>query len=380
MICPSVCPFEALSAQGEPVEVKLDTEKCEVCGICFSTCPASAIETIYYNVDALLNRITALKRKKGISQLVLTCQGSNTSKEKSAAELTRLGVANSLTLSLPCVGRVPPELLLKALSLGIEKIDVSLCEDKYCRFKRGSMVGTRRLLLVQTLLNQLGFKPGTLTVTKKSAKAHIDEQRCIGCGNCSYTCPFDAIKMEALGQAHIDLQACSGCGACATVCPVFAVKLEGFEYEAVSESIRKYSSLALRLKRRGAEPAILVLSCAWGDFDRDSELNRHVKNAACVRLPCAGAVDTLHVLEAFYSGFDGVFIAACKKGECKLEKGNESAENRISSLRKLLAQVNLEDRLEMCFVSPRDVGDVDERIRLFTEKIGSLTVAEAVRK
>jgi coenzyme F420-reducing hydrogenase delta subunit len=63
-----------------------------------------------------------------------------------------------------------------------------------------------------------------------------------------------------------------------------------------------------------------------------------------------------------------------------LEKGNESAENRISSLRKLLAQVNLGDRLEICFVSPKDVGDVDERIRLFTEKIGSLTVAEAVRK
>jgi coenzyme F420-reducing hydrogenase delta subunit len=99
-----------------------------------------------------------------------------------------------------------------------------------------------------------------------------------------------------------------------------------------------------------------------------------------VRLPCAGAVDTLHVLEAFYSGFDGVLIAACKKGECKLEKGNECAENRISSLRKLLAEVNLGDRLEMCFVSPKDVGDLDERIKLFTEKIDSLTVTEAVRK
>jgi coenzyme F420-reducing hydrogenase delta subunit len=63
-----------------------------------------------------------------------------------------------------------------------------------------------------------------------------------------------------------------------------------------------------------------------------------------------------------------------------LEKGNESAENRISSLKKLLAEVNLEDRLEMCFVSPRDVGDFDERIKLFSEKIGSLTATEAVRK
>ncbi|MGA9388274.1 MAG: hydrogenase iron-sulfur subunit [Candidatus Bathyarchaeia archaeon] len=380
MICPSVCPFEALSAEGEPAEVKLDTEKCEVCGICFSTCPASAIETIYYNAGALLSRIAALKRKKGIDQLVLTCQGSSALKEKRVAESEKSRVDNSLTMSLPCVGRVPPELLLRTLSLGIGKIVVSLCEDKYCRFKRGSIVGTRRLLLVQALLNQLGFKPDTLTITKRSVKAHIDDQRCIGCGNCSYTCPFDAIEMEALGSARMDLQACSGCGACATVCPVFAVKLEGFEYETVSESIRTYSSLASRMKRRNVKPAILVLSCGWSDFDRNSNQNRAVENAAYVRLPCAGAVDSLHVLEAFYSGFDGVFIAACKKGECKLEKGNETAENRISSLKKLLAEVNLEDRLEMCFVSPRDVGDLDERIKLFSEKINSLTATEAVRK
>jgi coenzyme F420-reducing hydrogenase delta subunit len=283
-------------------------------------------------------------------------------------------------MSLPCVGRVPPELLLKALSLGINKIVVSLCEDKHCRFKHGSMIGTRRLLLVQTLLSQLGFKPDTLTITKRSVKAHIDDQRCIGCGNCSYTCPFDAIKMEASGLAQIDLQACSGCGACATVCPVFAVELEGFEYETVSESIHRYSSLISRMKRRGVKPAILILSCGWSDFDRDSNQNCPVKNAAYLRLPCAGAVDTLHVLEAFHSGFDGIFIAACKKGECKLEKGNESAENRISSLKKLLAEVNLQDRLEMCFVSPRDVGDLDGRIKLFSEKIDSLTATEAVRK
>jgi coenzyme F420-reducing hydrogenase delta subunit/ferredoxin len=380
MICPSVCPFEALSARGEPAEVKLDTEKCEVCGICFSTCPASAIETIYYNIDALLSRITALKRKKGIDQLVLTCQGSDALKQKSAAESEKSHIGNSLTISLPCVGRVPPELPLKVLSLGINKIVVSLCEDKYCRFKHGSMIGTRRLLLVQRLLNQLGFKPDTLTVTKRSVKAHVDDQRCIGCGNCSYTCPYDAIKMEALGFAQIDLQACSWCGACAAVCPVFAVKLEGFEYETVSESIHKYSSSASRMKRRGVKPAILILSCVWSDFDRNSNQNRAVENAAYVKLPCAGAVDTLHVLEAFYSGFDGVFIAACKKGECKLEKGNESAENRISALKKLLAEVNLEDRLEMCFVSPKDVGDLDERIKLFSEKIDSSTATEAVRE
>jgi coenzyme F420-reducing hydrogenase delta subunit len=105
-----------------------------------------------------------------------------------------------------------------------------------------------------------------------------------------------------------------------------------------------------------------------------------MENVVFLGLPCAGRVDALHVLEAFHSGFDGVLIAACKKEECKLEKGNEKAENRISALKKLLAEVNLEDRVQICFVSPKNVGDLDEHVRLFAEKIKPLDVKKAVRK
>jgi coenzyme F420-reducing hydrogenase delta subunit len=381
LICSSVCPYDALSTEGESGQVRLDAEKCQVCGICYTICPASAIETLYYTVDPLLKYISASMGRKRQAKLILTCRGASSLDGQANRGVKEISADDSILLRLPCVGRVPSELLLKSLSLGIKKITILPCEDKHCRFKDGSKIGTRRFLVLKSLLNQLGFKPETLTVTKKSVKAHVDAYRCIGCGNCQYVCAFEAIKMEAPGVAQMDPQACSGCGACAGVCPVFAIKLDGFEYEAISQAIHSYKSLIPVMKQKTGKPVILVLPCEWSEFsDLDSSTNSTMENIVFLELPCAGGVDLLHVLEALYSGFDGVLVTACKKGDCKLEKGNEKAERRISSLKRLLAQVNLQDRVEICLVSPKNVGDLDQQIDSFVEKLNLLTVKEPVRK
>jgi coenzyme F420-reducing hydrogenase delta subunit/heterodisulfide reductase subunit C len=381
MICLSVCPFDALSTERESAKVNLDIEKCQVCGICFAACPASAIETIYYNVDPFLNYVSMAMREKGLNKLVLSCRGTGIPEKGMVMSSGKQHIDDSITVSLPCLGRVPSELLLKMLSIGIKKIVILPCEDKYCRFKDGSVIGTRRFLLIQALLNQLGFKPETLTTIKRSIKAHIDAYRCIGCGNCNYTCAYSAIKIEAPGVALVDPDACAGCGACEAVCPAFAVKLDRFEHEAISHEIRSYSSSIPKMKLQVDKPVILVLSCEWSEFsDLDSIQNHKIENVVFLELPCAGSVDALHILEAFYSGFDGVLIAACRKDECKLEKGNEKAEKRISSLKKLLAEISLEDRLEMCFVSPKNVGDLDMHIKLFAERINPSVKKKVVYK
>jgi coenzyme F420-reducing hydrogenase delta subunit/NAD-dependent dihydropyrimidine dehydrogenase PreA subunit len=376
-VCSSICPFDAISADDKTTEVKLDIEKCQVCGICSSACPASAIETIYYNADPLLKRVDRLMHNKGSNTLVLSCRGSGPSQKVITAQLEKTPLGNFVPVILPCVGRAPPELLFKALKMGIKKLVMMPCEDKYCRFKNGSMIGTRRLLLVRAMLNQLGFEPDTLSVFKRSIKAHIDSSRCIGCGNCSYTCPYDAIKMKVPRVAELNPEGCSGCGACTAVCPALAISLDGFEHESISQTIHDYSLLIPEIRMKTKKPAILVLSCQWSEFfDFDLYQNGILENAALIGLPCAGRVDDLHVLEAFYSGFGGVLIGACNKDQCKLEEGNEKAEQRIGSLKKLLAEVNLDKRLEMCSVSPRNLDDLIDQIRLFTEKLDSLPKKE----
>jgi coenzyme F420-reducing hydrogenase delta subunit/ferredoxin-like protein FixX len=372
MVCPSLCPFEAITTDEKKAEVKLDIEKCQVCGICFSACPASAIETVYYDVSSLLDYVGKAMYEKGSDSLAFTCRAASPPRKRIRSEPERRPDDDFISISLPCVGRVPPELLLKILSLGIKRITITSCQDEYCRFKDGSKVGTRRILLTRALLNQLGFKSNTLTVEKKLAKASVDSYQCIGCGDCKYTCPYDAIEIEAPGVARIDLDACSGCGACVPVCPELAIRLDGSEYEAIHELIRSYGSLIPGMRSKSGRPVILVLCCEWSEFsDLDMPHSTVMENVVLVGLPCASRADPLHVIEALDLGFDGVLIAACEKGGCKLQEGNEKAEQRASSLKKLLSQVNLENRLEICFVSPKTIGQLNKNIKSFAEKISS---------
>ncbi len=56
-------------------------------------------------------------------------------------------------------------------------------------------------------------------------KAHVDGNRCIGCGKCEEACRFDAVRLQA-GKAAVNEYACEGCGVCAYVCPADAITLE----------------------------------------------------------------------------------------------------------------------------------------------------------
>ena len=289
--------------------------------------------------------------------------------------LKNQGVKNFILLRLPCVGRVSPTFFLKALALGITRLVVIPCEEDYCRFKEGSRISTRRFLAIQNLLHQLGFGKDVFTIIRKLRKVHIDTNRCIGCGDCAYICPYDAIKIVTPGVAQINLNVCSGCGACAPVCPSIAIIPEGFEYESMSRSISNYNSFIRKMKSERKTPMVLVFCCQWSEFSaldkNQGDLSKD--NVVILEIPCSSRVDSLHILEAFYSGFDGVLIVTCKEGECKLEEGNEKAKERVLSLKKLLAQVNLENRLEICFTSPKYVGEFDTYISSFLEKIGSLS-------
>jgi len=373
-ICSSVCPLKAIATTGKKGEVKLEIEKCQVCGICVSACPASAIETVYYDSDSLINYIEKSMRETGLNRLLLTCRSNNPLPAKVREALKNQSLDEFISLRLPCVGRVAPELLLKALALGINKIAVVPCEEDYCRFKEGSRIGNRRFKLVQTLLDQLNLG-NALTVVRGLPRAHIETEKCISCGDCVDVCSNEAIQLKSSPRvAELDIDKCSGCGACVGVCPTLAISIEGFEQKTMINSISSSRLPDGMIKKRDRKPAVLVLCCQWSEFSALDEIRGSISkdNQLFMELPCAARIDSQHILEAFHTGYDGVLVAVCKKDECKLGKGNEKAERRTMALKTLLSRFKLENRLEICFASPRYPKEFKTYLDSFTKTLTKL--------
>ena len=89
--------------------------------------------------------------------------------------------------------------------------------------------------------------------------------------------------------------------------------------------------------------------CAFAAADLAGAMRiQYPPNVRIIRLPCTGKVDPLLLMKAFEQGADGVFVAGCLEGECHFLEGNLRAKKRVTYVKRLLEEVNIDpERLEM---------------------------------
>jgi coenzyme F420-reducing hydrogenase delta subunit len=372
-ICHSICPYEAIKRDTETGKVEIDLQKCQLCGICYSACPVFAIEIVYYDYASLLNYVDCMRKKVKSDTLVLMCRGNSPSTCEVEEILANQGLSirNYIPLRLPCSGRVPTEFIFKVLKSGIKNIISIQCEDAFCRFKEGTKINTRRLLLGSTILEELGFNKDALRVVKYSRKVVYETEKCVGCDKCVFICPYAAIEAEPFATPKILYDYCMGCGACALVCPHHAIQVKGFEFENV---LKRYGESARKLKAENKFPVILIFCCSWSEFSAldNPESLLFKKNAVTLEIPCFKALDPVHVVNALRSGFDGVMAVVCSAEDCKLQEGRDAAERNMTVLTDALKKLNLLERFEFLEISPRCVGDFNQKIDEFFKKIAAM--------
>ncbi len=373
-ICHSVCPYEAITRDAETGKVKIDIQKCQVCGICYSACPVFAIEMVYYDYNTLVDYVDCVRKKAKSDTLVLMCRGNSPSTcevEEILAE-QGLSVKDYVPLRLPCSGRVPTEFIFKVLKSGIKNVVSVQCEDAFCRFKEGTKINTRRLLLSKNVLEQLGFSKYAVKVVKYSRKVIYETEKCVGCDKCVFICPYAAIEAEPFATPKILYDYCMGCGACQLVCPHHAIQVKGFEFENI---LKRYEESAKKLKTEGKAPVILMFSCQWSEFraldNPESELFKK-RNAIVLEVPCFKALDPVHVVNALQNGFDGVMAVVCSAEDCKLQEGSDTAERNMAVLKDTLRKMGLQERFMLFEASPRCVGDFNQKLDEFWKQITAL--------
>jgi coenzyme F420-reducing hydrogenase delta subunit/ferredoxin len=366
MVCYSLCPFEAIDRHSEDGRVEINMEKCQVCGICYSACPVTAIQMAYYDYVELLDYVRSAALSSKARTLVLMCRGNSPTGEEIKAILARQRIhGNYIPLRVPCAGRIPADFIFNVLKEGIENIVSIQCEDKFCRMKEGTGIGTRRLLLEQAVLQQLGYPKDAVSVVKFSRKAVWESKECVGCGKCYFICPFEAIKAGPYSSPQVLESECVGCGACQMVCPHKAIQVQGYEYDRVLAS---YAAAAKQAT--GAGPKVLILSCQWSEYSAlDYPEQFRGKNAMVLEMPCVKGLDPMHVANALHAGFDGVMAVYCAESDCKLPKGRDTAERQIDVLRNYLKAEGLLDRFETHEHSPRCKGEFTEKFNEFCQRI-----------
>ena len=123
-------------------------------------------------------------------------------------------------------------------------------------------------------------------------------------------------------------------------------------------------------------PKIVCFSCAfgWGYLaDKRTEVST-IDNL--ISTACVGKIDSVHILEAFKAGADGVLLLGCPEEHCHFQDGNFQAGKRVYLLQKTIQAFGIEpERLEIRFSRDPDCGAVPkllDEMRVKLTKLGPI--------
>lgn len=187
----------------------------------------------------------------------------------------------------------------------------------------------------------------------------VRREGCTQCKRCTVECPFGAIDEDEQRYPVFNESRCRRCGTCMGACPVRVISFENYSVDSVGSQIK-----AVEMPDQDSEkPRILLLACendAYPALDM-AAMNRTGYSAYVRTIPirCLGSVNTIWVTDALNSGYDGVILMGCQKGEnyqCHFVKGSELAHQRMSKIDDTLKQLGLEpERVRTYEVAITDV-------------------------
>lgn len=169
---------------------------------------------------------------------------------------------------------------------------------------------------------------------------------CTQCKRCTVECPFGAINEDEKGFPQYNESRCRRCGTCMGACPVRVISFENYSVDTIGQQIKNVDMP----DEFDEKPRILVLACENDAYPAlDMAAQNKVEYSAFARIVpvrCLGSVNTIWITDAMNSGYDGVVLMGCQKGDdyqCHFVKGSEMAHYRMSKIADTLKTLNLEE-------------------------------------
>jgi NADPH-dependent glutamate synthase beta subunit-like oxidoreductase len=160
LTCVRVCPYGAPAADKDGM-MGIDPDACQACGICFSQCPAKAIDLAVLSEEEIMTRIDAAMAEGGSLEFGCWYPQTRVAPEARA-------------VMLPCTGRLSVNMLLRALEAGAEKVYVAVCsDDDDGHFIHGHRQTRAAVDEARAALEDIGMDPDLIELTV------VAEKRCL---------------------------------------------------------------------------------------------------------------------------------------------------------------------------------------------------------
>jgi Fe-S-cluster-containing dehydrogenase component len=272
--CADVCPHQAL--QFGSAGPAIDGDLCQRCGACTAACPVGALERSFLPDDQLWKKVEAAVASRP-RRLVIACHHN-----PDHSELEQHG--DSMVLRLPCVQLVSDDLVLFAITAGVDQVEVraeETCQhlphigpkravevacttvaalglganrvvyrEPGCQPHEGDSDGNAAhhdaplespILSIVAAANRVRRRVGLLEhlasfATQKATpiqcevpwqQVQLDQDKCTMCGSCAFACPTGALRVGREGGALLGMESlCIGCHLCENTCPEQAITLQ----------------------------------------------------------------------------------------------------------------------------------------------------------
>ncbi len=198
-------------------------------------------------------------------------------------------------------------------------------------------------------------------------------QRCTQCKRCTEECPFGTLDEDDKGTPLLNPLRCRRCGICLGACPERIISFKDYNVNSFSQQIKSISMP----DEFEEKPRILVFMCENDSYPAlDMAGAHHLQHNAMVRVipvRCIGAANTVAIGDALASGFDGIILFGCKRGDdyqCHFVRGSELAHTRMENVQEKLKQLVLEpERVKIHELEITDYHKLPQLLDDFLEEI-----------
>jgi F420-non-reducing hydrogenase iron-sulfur subunit len=131
---------------------------------------------------------------------------------------------------------------------------------------------------------------------------------------------------------------------------------------------------------KSGTPLVVGYLCTWCAYraaDLVGTMRRpYASSFRPVRVVCTGRVSPELVLRTLAAGADGVLVVGCHPGECHRVDGNLKALRRLTLLRRVLAEVGVEEqRVQLVWTAASEgqqLAEAADRIAEAVQRLGPL--------